>query len=137
VSDLDPLCEDEVRKTFELNGLSGSFPRGFFGPRGTARALRDAGESFDLVVSNIYAEILTAIARDVAALLRPGGLWIVSGILRGPPEEQFLEATEGIFRRTWSETRIQRGTRLDAEEGLKPLEETWAAYEFERTERPA
>jgi ribosomal protein L11 methyltransferase len=39
--------------------------------------------SFDLVISNIISAILIRISADVASAVRPGGAWIVSGIIPG------------------------------------------------------
>jgi ribosomal protein L11 methyltransferase len=46
---------------------------------------------FDLVVSNIISAILIRIAADVATIIRPGGKWIVSGII----EQNWEDVQEG------------------------------------------
>ena len=46
---------------------------------------------FDLVVSNIISAILIHIAADVATIIRPGGKWIVSGII----EQNWEDVQEG------------------------------------------
>lgn len=132
VADLDPLCEEEVRKTFELNQLGAQLPAGRFGPAGTAARIADEGLRFDVVVSNIYAEILAQIAGDVARLLPPGGRWITSGILRGPAEEALKRAAPGHFRLTWEAARARDVSQLDSQGGLKAMQETWVACEFVR-----
>lgn len=48
---------------------------------GTAETL--AGEAFDLVVANIGGELLLDLAPAVAALARPGGRLLLSGLLAG------------------------------------------------------
>lgn len=132
VSDLDPLCADEVRKTFDLNKMSARTPGGYFGNEGSAAAFVRKGLRFDVVVSNIYAEILTQIVSDVQALLPPGGRWIVSGILRSPAEQALLSAIQGRFKVVWEQMRVLEGTKLDSQGGLKASQETWVAYDFEK-----
>jgi ribosomal protein L11 methyltransferase len=46
-----------------------------------ASLLDDTPPSFDLIVANIIARVLAAVAPDFAAALRPGGLLISSGII--------------------------------------------------------
>lgn len=45
------------------------------------RSLEKQRGSFDMVTANIYAEVLCAHHRQLAELLRPGGLLLLSGIL--------------------------------------------------------
>lgn len=40
-----------------------------------------AGQGYDLIVANIIARVIAALAPDLAAALRPGGLLIASGII--------------------------------------------------------
>lgn len=41
-----------------------------------------AGRSFDVILSNIISAVLIRLAPQVAAHVKPGGLWIASGIIR-------------------------------------------------------
>ena len=132
VSDLDPLCAAEVDKTFALNGMESQIPQGFFGAHGSAAALLRDGFQFDVIVSNIYAEILAQIAPEVTKLLRPGGRWIMSGILRSPAEQHMLDAVAASFTRVWEDSRTVETPRLDSEGGLKAIQETWVAYDFRK-----
>jgi ribosomal protein L11 methyltransferase len=53
---------------------------GWDSPVATPATQEAAGVSFDLIVANILAKVLTALADDFVAALRPGGLLITSGI---------------------------------------------------------
>jgi ribosomal protein L11 methyltransferase len=52
---------------------------------------------FDLVISNIISAVLIGISRDVAAALKPGGIWIVSGIIPSNWPEVERAALEAGF----------------------------------------
>lgn len=130
VSDLDPLCRDEVAKTFTFNGRANSIPRGYFGPEGSAAAMAMKGYRFDVVVSNIYAEVLCGIVSDVAGLLPVGGRWIVSGILAGSAANELLRKVAAEFDVVWTEARQQESSQLDSAGGFRAIQETWLAHEF-------
>lgn len=72
--------------TSQLNALQAD---GFDHPHITAAS------PFDLIVMNILAEPLMALAADAAAHLAPGGVLIISGILAWQ-EPQILEAYEAL-----------------------------------------
>ncbi|KAA0226212.1 MAG: Ribosomal protein L11 methyltransferase [Fimbriimonadales bacterium] len=55
-------------------------------------------EPFDVVVSNIISAVLMRIAHDVHSVLRPGGLWIVSGIIRDNWQDVQVAAEACGFR---------------------------------------
>ncbi len=45
--------------------------------------LKDAARPcYDLIVANIIADVIVAIAGDIPRLLAPGGLFVASGIIR-------------------------------------------------------
>ncbi len=83
VSDTDSLCAAEVKKNFKLNNLPA--------PRFTKTMPRRA---FDLVISNLYSEVLKSYIPLVAA----SRYWIVSGLQAGEQERDFLQALRGFFR---------------------------------------
>lgn len=77
-SDSDPIAVDVARGNAEANGarrITFACALGLDHP-----ALRRAAP-FDLVIANILAGPLRALAGDVAAVLRPGGFVVLSGIL--------------------------------------------------------
>lgn len=94
--DLDPLCEESFRKTFALNHLSIAGIQLGFGPAGDLAQWRDAAP-FNLIVSNIYAEVLAQLLPQVKRLLAPGGKWILSGVLAGPSEKILENALAADF----------------------------------------
>ena len=72
--DPSPEAVEVTRTSVRLNGVE-SLVRIVNGEVGAVR-----GETFDLVLANIYADVLLAVARDLASLVRPGGTLIMSGV---------------------------------------------------------
>jgi ribosomal protein L11 methyltransferase len=69
------------------------------GPSEAARAAADRPATFDLIVANILARILSALAADMAAALAPGGLLVSSGIIAEREDEVALAyAAVGLER---------------------------------------
>ena len=130
VSDLDPLCAEEVRKTFALNKTPLDRCTTLFGALGTAQSIAAQGMRFDLVISNIYAEILALCARAVNEMLVPRGLWLSSGILEGPSEKALLRASNEMFRCELRRSHLKRMMSLDSSQGLQDLSETWVLLEM-------
>lgn len=73
--DIEPLSVEVAKENAALNHVSFEALAG----RGIA-ALADRGP-FDVVVSNIISAVLIQIAGEVAEAIKPGGHWIVSGII--------------------------------------------------------
>jgi ribosomal protein L11 methyltransferase len=73
--DIEPLSVEVARENAKLNRVAFEASVG----RGVA-AVAEEGP-FDIVVSNIISAILIQIAHEVASSLKPGGTWIVSGII--------------------------------------------------------
>jgi ribosomal protein L11 methyltransferase len=73
--DIEPLSVEVARENAALNKVNFECLVG----QGIA-AVADRGP-FDVVISNIISAILIQIARGVAEALKPGGFWIVSGII--------------------------------------------------------
>lgn len=74
--DLDPLAAQIARKNIEQNGVSG---------RVTVRVnhlLVGIGQKFDVIVTNILAEIVVKLVKDAPLMLKPGGVLIASGFTR-------------------------------------------------------
>lgn len=81
--DIDPKAEDIARQNAALNGLDGSR---FQAVTGDVIADRDrmkelAAGGYDLVLANIVADVLIALAPVVPHFLRPDARFICSGIL--------------------------------------------------------
>jgi ribosomal protein L11 methyltransferase len=76
-----------ARENMRRNGVPVAVHHGsFFDPA-------PAGRTFDLIVSNILSAALISLAPEAALRLRPGGAWIVSGIVRSNWPD-VLEAAE-------------------------------------------
>jgi ribosomal protein L11 methyltransferase len=81
--DSDPLAVEAALENAERNGVadviavSQTTLEGALSPRLT----RHDGSDYDLLLVNILAEIIAAMAPAIAAALRPGGLWVASGII--------------------------------------------------------
>jgi len=130
-TDLDPLCENEVSKTQSLNGLPPDSFACRFGNSGTAERLVSDRLSFDLLVSNIYAEVLVGLLPDLGRLARPGARWLVSGILGTGADLLLKPALAAGWKLTWRlETTVER-PHLSPKAGLSTEFETWHALEFE------
>jgi ribosomal protein L11 methyltransferase len=71
--DIDPLALSNARDNLALNGREESITL-IVGELGVLQG------SYDLIVANLYAEVLETLAEDLAAKVNPGGLLIVSGI---------------------------------------------------------
>jgi ribosomal protein L11 methyltransferase len=122
VSDLDPQCQEEVKKTFEMNHESLTAVEQYFGSRGTATALQKL-PPFDLVISNIYAEVLAKEVPSIRNLVKARGKWVASGILRGAPESVLRLALDGFFT---LEQNLSRS-------GPHNLTESWLLFELSLT----
>ncbi len=77
--DIDPRAAVSCAENVRLNGVEDRV----FSLCGELACLR---ESFDLIMANIYADILFALADDLVAMTRPGGIVLLSGI---PKYENF------------------------------------------------
>ncbi len=92
--DLDPLCRKNAARNFALNKLTGFRRRAFWGK--PLDAIRAPSGAFDLVLSNIYLEVLETLIAPVGKLLAGDGRWVVSGILDGKQEQEFVAATRHL-----------------------------------------
>lgn len=98
-SDLDPLCENEVDKNFALNSKDKSKLKTFFGKAASLSALKRQGApQFDLVVSNIYVNVLIDLLPEIENSLNPNAYWLLSGILEDGSQNQLIELTQKKMR---------------------------------------
>lgn len=87
--DNDPLCKQEIEKNFDLNHMLLT-PQIRIGLR-----MFEESPIYDLVISNIYGEVLAQLAPQVANVLKaPHGLWMASGILQGNAEEMVSQKAQ-------------------------------------------
>lgn len=81
--DTDPLAVDAARMNCALNQIDGlEIQEG---------SIADLNETYDFIAANIISGVLIQLAPAVAAHLKPGGIAVLSGILRGQ-EAEVLEA---------------------------------------------
>jgi ribosomal protein L11 methyltransferase len=94
--DLDSLCQENFLTNLKLNEIPAQSVNMGFGPE--YGNLKFLSGQYDLIVSNIYAEVLVSLFEDIKRCLKPGGLWLSSGILEGPSEEVLLNKTDGQIK---------------------------------------
>jgi ribosomal protein L11 methyltransferase len=92
--DLDPVAVTSAKANAELNGLAGKIDVRESDLLGVLRESEtSAGKPFnvslpvDLVVANILAEIILRFIGDVYAALKPGGLYVASGIFTNKEQD--------------------------------------------------
>jgi ribosomal protein L11 methyltransferase len=72
--DVDPLCVDATRDNAAQNGVADRIAA-------SATPAGEIAEAFPLVLANIQAHVLRALAADLIARTAPGGTLILSGLL--------------------------------------------------------
>jgi ribosomal protein L11 methyltransferase len=87
--DNDPDVIDVVKENAERNGLVSRIET-------DATPVEDLQETFDTVVANIEADVLTRLAKPIGARVNPGGLLVLSGVLF-PQKERVALAYEDAF----------------------------------------
>lgn len=73
--DVDPQAIEVASENVAINGASACIELL------EGQPINQAGESFDMVVANLTAEVIVALMDDLAGCLAPEGLMILSGIL--------------------------------------------------------
>lgn len=126
-TDIDPHSDDEIKKNLELNSLPESRVQRLIGDKAQLSELVDQNLKFDLIVSNIYGEVLAQLAPAIYKLLAPQGTWMATGVLDGPSREIF----EASLSKVGSPFKIQKQKkRHDAPPNDSHL---WLCYELKRT----
>ncbi|HEY1448880.1 MAG TPA: 50S ribosomal protein L11 methyltransferase, partial [Caulobacteraceae bacterium] len=77
-TDIDPVSVRIARENARINHAPGRFVRA----NGLAHPVVRAGAPYDLVFANILARPLVWLATDIRRALKPGGVAILSGLLR-------------------------------------------------------
>lgn len=78
--DTDPICIEASQENSEKNRVAAEFELSEGG-------LDEPAAAYDLVVSNIVADTLIALAPAVREVLAPGGAWVVGGIIHKKMDE--------------------------------------------------
>ncbi|MEG1957383.1 MAG: 50S ribosomal protein L11 methyltransferase [Lachnospiraceae bacterium] len=82
-TDLDPCAIDATKENMEVNGISQSQYEVMIGNIIDDETVQKTvgGESYDLVAANILAEVLVPLTPVIIKHLKPGGIYITSGII--------------------------------------------------------
>lgn len=133
-SDLDPQCAEDFSKTLRMNQLPESSFTAVFGPQADIRRMSRGMPPLDLLISNIYAEVLMGLLPEIDAILSPGAHWIVSGILEGPQSHKFIEVvTSKGFKLLETRRQVRQRSLFEKKNGLTLEEETWLGLKFIKT----
>ena len=86
--DIDEKCMDVAYENAALNGVGRDRYTVRWGDVVTDRALRqELGGPYDVVVANIVADVIKALASTVQPLVKEGGIFLCSGIIDDRAEE--------------------------------------------------
>ena len=82
-TDLDPCAVEAVRENMEVNGVNADRFEMMIGNIISDPEIQDrvGYERYDIVVANILAEVLLPLTPVVKKCLKPGGIYITSGII--------------------------------------------------------
>lgn len=82
-TDLDPCAVDAVRDNMETNHINAQDFTMMIGNIITEKDIQDkvGYEQYDIVVANILAEVLVELTPVIVKQLKPGGIYITSGII--------------------------------------------------------
>jgi len=120
-TDLDVAVNDACRDNFERNGLKDADFKLVVGNLIDDKAVQDAAgyDEYDIVVANILAPVLIMLMPAVYAALRPGGVFITSGIIEGKEEEVAGAMSDAGFKdiciRELGEWRMVSAVKQDGE----------------------
>ena len=84
-TDLDPCAVEAVAQNKEANGIADEAFELHIGNIITEKEIQDkvGNECYDIVVANILADVLVPLTPVVVNCLKPGGVYITSGIIEG------------------------------------------------------
>jgi ribosomal protein L11 methyltransferase len=77
--DTDPLAVDAAQKNLNINEVSNV--------RIMEGCLSDLKETYDVIAANLISGVLVQLASELAGIINPGGIAILSGILLGQERE--------------------------------------------------
>ncbi len=88
-TDLDPCAAAAVRENLSANGIDEKNFTMLIGDLIDEKAVQDAVgyERYDLVTANILTDVLERLTPEIVRHLKPGGIYITSGILDSKEEE--------------------------------------------------
>ncbi len=87
-TDLDPCAEPAIADNLRVNGVNPSDFKVILGNLVNDKAVQDevGYGCYDVVVANILPDVLIPLTPAAAAAVKPGGVYITSGILDGKEE---------------------------------------------------
>lgn len=109
-TDLDPCAVDAVAQNMEANGIPESAFQMMIGNIISDKEVQDkvGDECYDIVVANILADVLVPLTPVIVHQLKPGGVYITSGIIntkeaevRAAVEAAGLEILEVTYQGEW------------------------------------
>ena len=96
--DIDEKCVDVAYENAALNGIGKDRYTVRWGDVLTDAALRqEMGASYDIVVANIVADVIMGLSPHVRPFLKPGGLFLCSGII----DDRAAEVLEKLKADGW------------------------------------
>ena len=109
-TDLDPCAVEAVRENMEANRIAPERFEMMIGNIITDKTVQDkvGYEKYDIVVANILADVLVPLTPVIVNQLKPGGVYITSGIIdnkeqtvRSAVEAAGLEVVEVTYQGEW------------------------------------
>ena len=96
-TDLDPCAITAVKENMEVNGVEEDKYTVMLGNIIDEKAVQEAVgyEKYDMVVANILAEVLVPLTPVILAQMKPGALYITSGII-DDKEETVVKAVKAV-----------------------------------------
>ena len=104
--DIDPMCLNVAYDNAALNGIGRESLEVEIGNVLSDEDLRASlGSGYDLILANIVADVILGLAPLIRGFLRPGGVFLCSGIIEGRTEEvcRGLAAAGLDIRETYSD----------------------------------
>jgi ribosomal protein L11 methyltransferase len=109
-TDLDPCAVEAVRENMEANHIAPESFEMMIGNIITDKTVQDkvGYNKYDIVVANILADVLVPLTPVIVNQLKPGGIYITSGIIdnkeqtvRDAVERAGLEVIEVTYQGEW------------------------------------
>ena len=119
-TDLDPCAVEAVKDNMEANQIDPSDFTMMIGNIITEKEVQDkvGYECYDIVAANILAEVLQALTPVIVSQLKPGGIYITSGIIddkeqvvRDAVEAAGLKLLEVTYQGEWVSVTAQKPLR--------------------------
>lgn len=120
-TDLDPCATEAVRENIAANGIEPGQFEMMTGNIITDKAVQDrvGYGKYDIVAANILADVLVPLTPVIASHLKPGGVYITSGIIdnkeqtvREAVENAGLEVVEVTYQGEWASVTAQKPCTL-------------------------